>query len=97
MANTKNKLNNKKAKSAEVFDIIRSSAQIRSSIKQRLEKMGLSYSDLIVYAERDDITLDKPSLSRYLNNTKQVKGIPTQETILWICGRLKIKVNVNVE
>lgn len=62
-----------------------------------MEKLGYSYTDLISEAESAEITLDKPSLSRYLNNDKQVRGIPTQEAILWICGKLKIKVNVSVE
>lgn len=97
MADTKPKSNSKKIESPEISDIIRSNHAIRSRIVKEISKQDFRYTDLIDKAAKDDIILNKASLSRYINNTDQVKGVPTQEAILWLCKFLKIKVDVSVE
>ncbi len=97
MADTKIKSDKKKVETPQINDIIRSNGSIRSRIVKEITKQDLRYSDLIDKAEKDGIVLNKASLSRYINSDEQVKGVPTQEAILWLCKHLKIKVNVNVE
>ncbi len=97
MANTKPKSIKKKVKSVENADIIRSSKKIRSRIAAEIHKQDLRYGELIDSAAKDDIVLNKASLSRYIKSEEQVKGVPTQEAILWLCKHLKIQVDVSVE
>jgi ribosome-binding protein aMBF1 (putative translation factor) len=90
---SKQKVTNK----AEVTDIVRSNTDIRVAIKAAIEKKGYSYDDLIYEAEKKKIVITKAALSRYLNSKIQVKSIPTQEAILFLCEHLKINVELSVE
>ena len=85
-------INNK----VEVLDIVRSNSLIRKLIKQKISDGDYSYDELISAANKKRIVLTKAAISRYLNSEDHIKGIPTQEAILFLCKFLNIKIDVNV-
>jgi hypothetical protein len=77
-------------------DVIRDHQEIRKKLKERLEELGVNLSAVIEDAQKRNRTIQMASLVRYMSGERNGRSTITQEDLLWLCSRYKIKIELFV-
>ena len=77
--------------------IVKSSSVIRTSLKNRIDELGVSLHKVSKDAKHRGQSIAVSSLSRYFNHGAYVKSSLSQESILWLCIRYGINVGLHIK
>jgi hypothetical protein len=79
------------------LDIIANNKLIKLKLKSRIDELDLSYNSIIAEAKKHNIKgITKSSLSVYFNNIDSLHGSLTQKSVVYLCLRYGINLQITV-